>query len=98
MHCTISEYFVALTYYNEAVLWAENESQELAMALANRAFVWMKLLQFDRARVDLLWILKIEKYPRDIIYKIYQRLGTVLQSLRKTRFLTLHFSFESSIA
>ena len=94
----IGQWSKALTMYNEAVVLATPESQILTLALANRAFVWMKLLQFDKARVDLLWILKIEKYPRDIIYKIYQRLGTVLQSLRKTRFLTLHFSFESSIA
>ena len=68
------------------------ESQTLPLALANRAFVWMKLLQFDKAEVDLLWILQTGKYPRESLYKIYQRLGIVLQNLRKTRFdVTLGF-------
>ena len=31
------QFSVALTYYNEAVVWAENESQQFSMALANRA-------------------------------------------------------------
>ena len=77
----ISEYFVALTYYNEAVLWAENECQELAMALANRAFVWMKLKRYLYAKNDLELVIKSEYYPIETLYKIHQRLGNVYQYL-----------------
>ena len=76
----------ALAVYNEAVILANPESQTLALALANRAFVWMKLLHFEQAEADLQWLLQIDKYPQESLYKIYQRLGIVLQKLRRTRF------------
>ena len=63
------------------------------MALANRAFVWMKLEDFEKAQVDLLWILKMGNYPKDSLYKIYQRLGIVLQKLQKTRLQILKTFF-----
>ena len=71
----------ALALYNQAVIWAEDQSQVLCMALANRAFVWMKLEAFDKARLDLDWIIQIGKYPEESVYKVYQRLGIVLQKL-----------------
>ena len=76
----------ALAVYNEAVILANPESQTLALALANRAFVWMKLLHFEQAEADLQWLLQIDKYPQESLYKIYQRLGIVLQKLKRTRF------------
>ena len=59
------------------------------MALANRAFVWMKLEEFEKAQVDLLWVIKMGNYSKESFYKIYQRLGIVLQKLQKTRFQIL---------
>ena len=56
---------------------------------ANRAFVWMKLEEFEKAQVDLLWVIKMGNYSKESFYKIYQRLGIVLQKLQKTRFQIL---------
>ena len=56
---------------------------------ANRAFVWMKLEEFEKAQVDLLWVIKMGNYSKESLYKIYQRLGIVLQKLQKTRFQIL---------
>ena len=61
--------------------------QSLPLALANRAFVWIKLLEFSKAHLDLLWIIKIGTYPMESLYKIYQRLGIVLQKLQKVRWI-----------
>ena len=80
----------ALSHYNEAVICAETNSQNLSMALANRAFLWMKLEEFEKAQVDLLWIIQMGNYSKEAFYKIYQRLGIVLQKLQKTRFQTLY--------
>ena len=56
---------------------AYENSQNLSMALANRAFVWMKLEEYEKAQIDLLWIIKMGNYSNDNMYKIYQRLGIV---------------------
>ena len=58
----------ALMLYNEAVILAETNGLNLALALANRAFVWMKLEEFDFAQVDLLWIIEMGKYPKGLHY------------------------------
>lgn len=44
----------------------------------------MKLLEFSKAHIDLKWVIKIGTYPLETLYKIYQRLGMVLQKLQKT--------------
>ena len=61
--------------------------KSLPLALANRAFVWIRLLEFSKAHLDLLWIIKIGTYPMESLYKIYQRLGIVLQKLQKVRWI-----------
>ena len=61
----------------------------LIIYCANRAFVWMKLEEFEKAQVDLLWVIKMGNYSKESFYKIYQRLGIVLQKLQKTRFQIL---------
>ena len=85
----VGQWSKALSHYNEAVICAETNSQNLSMALANRAFLWMKLEEFEKAQVDLLWIIQMGNYSKEAFYKIYQRLGIVLQKLQKTRFQTL---------
>ena len=82
----------ALTLYNEAVILAETNGDNLCLALANRAFVWMKLEQFDKAEKDLLWIISMKKYPKESYYKVYQRLGISFQKLSKTRSKTKFIS------
>ena len=69
--------------YNEAVLWAEHESLQLVQAFANRSFVWLKLKQYDYARIDLETVLKSNKYPKESLFKINQRLANVYQNLRE---------------
>ena len=63
----------------------------LVKYLTYRAFVWMKIEEFEKAQIDLLWVIKMSNYPKESFYKIYQRLGIVLQKLQKTRFQTLYF-------
>ena len=62
-------------------MWAEHESLQLAQAFANRAFVWLKLKQYDNARMDLETVLKSDKYPKESMFKINQRLANVYQNL-----------------
>ena len=50
----------------------------------------MKLEEFEKAQVDLLWVIKMGNYSKESLYKIYQRLGIVLQKLQKTRFQILN--------
>ena len=73
----------ALSYYNESIVWAPSESQHLTLAIANRAFIWIKLEEYQKAETDLEWLLSINKYPQDTQHKIYQRLGIVKFKLRK---------------
>ena len=72
---------LALTCYNEALIWAENNSLQLTQATANRAFVWLKLEKFSLALSDLEKVLSFENYPKNSLFKIYQRLATVFQKL-----------------
>ena len=72
---------LALTCYNEALIWAENNSLQLTQAIANRAFVWLKLEKFSLALSDLEKVLSFENYPKNSLFKIYQRLATVFQNL-----------------
>ena len=51
------------------------------MALANRAFVWIKLKRYIFAKNDLELVMKNENYPQETLYKIHQRLGNVYQFL-----------------
>ena len=67
-----------------SIVWAPSESQHLTLALANRAFVWIKLEEYQKAETDLEWLLSINKYPQDTLHKIYQRLGIVKFKLRKS--------------
>ena len=71
----------ALADYNQAIFWAPKSSQTLTLSIANRAVVWMKLEEYGKALSDLKWLLDIGNYPKDSIYKIYQRLGMVLSKL-----------------
>ena len=64
-------------------MWAEQESLQLVQAYANRAFVWIKLKQYDLARIDLEIVLKSDKYPKESLFKITQRLANVYQNLRE---------------
>ena len=68
----------ALTCYNQAVILAPSTSQTLTLVIANRAMVWIKLQEYQKAHLDLNWVLTIGKYPKDSLYKIWQRLATVL--------------------
>lgn len=79
----IGHWVQALSLYNEAIVWAPNNSQHLAMAIANRAFIWMKLEEYQRAEVDLEWLLSLNKYPPENLHKIFQRLGIVKLKLSK---------------
>ena len=54
----------------ESIIWAPTESLNLTLALANRAFVWIKLEEHQKAEVDLEWCLSIKKYPKDTVHKI----------------------------
>ena len=72
---------LALSCYNEALIWAENNSLQLTQAIANRAFVWLKLQKFSLALSDLEKVLSFENYPKNSQFKIYQRLATVFQNL-----------------
>ena len=72
-HMKKGQWTKALQMYNEAVILAETNGLNLALALANRAFVWMKLEQFEFAQVDLLWILQIGKYPKGLFKKTIQK-------------------------
>ena len=63
----------ALSCYNEAVFLAPNSSETLTLAIANRAAVWIKLEEYDKAHLDLKWLLTIGKYPPDSIYKIFHQ-------------------------
>ena len=65
----VGQWSKALTMYNEAVICASPRSQVLALALANRACAWMKMLQFDQAEKDLQWILQSETYPKESLSK-----------------------------
>ena len=78
-------HFSALTCYNEALIWAENNSLQLTQAIANRAFVWLKLEKFSLALSDLEKVLSFENYPKNSLFKIYQRLATVFQNLGQSR-------------
>ena len=73
----------SLSFYNHAIFLAPPESETLSLAVANRAMVWIKLEEYQKAHWDLTWLLSIGKYPQDSIYKIWQRLGTVLLQLGK---------------
>ena len=73
----------ALSFYIEAILWAPDNSQQLALAIANRAFIWIKLEEYQIAEVDLEWLLSINKYPSENLHKIFQRLGIVKLKLNK---------------
>ena len=64
-------------------MWSEHESLQLAQAFANRSFVWLKLKQYDFARIDLETVLKSNKYPKESLFKINQRLANVYQNLRE---------------
>ena len=71
----------ALAHYNQAIFLAPSSSQTLTLSIANRAVVWMKLDQYEKALSDLEWLIDIGNYPKDSIYKIYQRLGLVYLKL-----------------
>ena len=59
----VGQWSKALTMYNEAVICASPRSQVLALALANRACAWMKMLQFDH------WWILLECVVAENIYK-----------------------------
>ena len=68
----------ALSCYNQAVFLAPSTSQTLTLVIANRAMVWIKLQEYQKAHWDLIWVLNIGKYPKDSLHKIWHRLATVL--------------------
>lgn len=75
----------ALNFYNEAVLFAQPNGVNLCLAFANRAFLWLKFNEFQRALVDLEMVIRERNYPKESLFKIYQRLGLTYQKLGKTR-------------
>ena len=75
-----------MCFYNEAVLWSESKSQHQALAFGNRAFVWLKIKKFRLAKNDCENALQYEKFPKESVYKIYQRLGQACHQLGESRY------------
>lgn len=67
----------ALKFYTKSVSLSLNESEELAIAYANRSAVLFKLGKFDLCILDIDRALS-NSYPKPLKYKLYERKGKCL--------------------
>lgn len=80
----------ALCEYNKSVMTAKIDSQEYALALANRSAALYHLEEYDDCIRDVHHALAAQ-YPNEIAYKLYDREIKCLQKMGKISLAELKF-------
>lgn len=78
----VAGYSEALITYNKSICFAENGSQQLAFAYANRSAVYNRMNLFDACLVSIDAALAIEAYPARLAPKLEQRAAKCRQQLK----------------
>lgn len=66
------EYFEALTMYNEALRYAENNSKQLGLAYANRSAVFVKAKLYNEC-MENIRLARENNFPRENMAKLIER-------------------------
>lgn len=83
-------YVSALCDYNKSVMIAKNDSQDYALALANRSAALYYLEEYDACICDIHHAL-VAKYPNELTYKLYEREVKCLEKMGKLSQAKLKF-------
>lgn len=70
---TVPHYLMALQYYNRSLCFALEESENLAIAYANRSAVYFKFSMFANCVENIDLAFRTRKYPQDLTHKLYTR-------------------------
>lgn len=77
------DYVSAFCEYNKSVMTAKIDSQDYALALANRSAALFYLEEYDNCICDIQRALA-SKYPKELTYKLYEREVKCLIKMNKT--------------
>ncbi|VVC37245.1 Zinc finger, MYND-type,Tetratricopeptide-like helical domain,SET domain [Cinara cedri] len=83
-------YASALSEYNKSVMIAKNDSQDYALALANRSAALYYLEEYNACICDIHHALSA-KYPNELTYKLYERELKCLEKMGKISEANLKF-------
>lgn len=67
------DFLIALKFYNKAICFAPNNSENLCIAYANRSAVYFQMEMFEECLVNINMVYKINNYPNNLWDKLKQR-------------------------
>lgn len=90
-------YVDSLWEYNASVRIAKNDSQDYALALANRSAALYHLEEYDDCINDIHRAL-VSKYPNELAYKLYEREIKCLVKIKMISLATVKFKVSTLFA
>lgn len=70
---TSQDYLIALKWYNKAICFASNNSENVCIGYANRSAVYFNLGMYEECLVNINLVYKINRYPSNLMDKLRER-------------------------